>query len=252
LLGGAAQLLSLNETSLALVGTLLTLTISLQTENEQTSEGSAALVAAAGPGSAGQSLLGPSPSLDESEALGDTSGQAVANAPNPLSWARFVIGVDQAIEKLRSEADQRLLEEQQPPKAKPPGTTLLEDKDGARPRGSAAPVEPTVSGITSRSEAQTDRWEAIDAAIGSWGGPKATSDPLPVSVSRGTTVTNSPSSVAQLVERIGWAARLPYRDHNSGERVEIQVSRAATLVAASATAGWVLESRRSKRRMAKG
>ncbi|HKI18895.1 MAG TPA: VCBS repeat-containing protein, partial [Isosphaeraceae bacterium] len=40
--GGSAQLLTLNESSLALVGTLLTLTLDLQSETQQTSEGSTA------------------------------------------------------------------------------------------------------------------------------------------------------------------------------------------------------------------
>jgi hypothetical protein len=247
LLGGSAQLLSLNETSLALVGTLLTLTISLQTENEQTSEGSTAQAAAAVPGSAGQSLLGNTPSLDGPEALGETSGQSVAKGENPQSWARFVIGVDQAIEKLRSEADQRFLEEQQPPRAKQPGTTRLEQKDGAHQTGPAAPLETAVSGVTRRSEAQRGQWEAIDTAIGDWGGPKDASGLSPLSVTRGTTVPKSPSGVAELVERIGGATRLPGPHHDSGERIEIQVSSAATLVVVSASAGWVRESRRSKR-----
>ena len=47
--GGGAQLLSLNETSLALIGSLLTVTLETQNESEQSSEGATAQVASAGP-----------------------------------------------------------------------------------------------------------------------------------------------------------------------------------------------------------
>jgi len=244
--GGSAQLLSLNETSLALVGTLLTLTIELQTENEQTSEDSAAQVASAGPGSAGQSLVGPNQATEGAEEVADFSTTSGANAPNALSWARYVTGVDQAIEKLRNEADQRLRQEQQRAKAQAPGTTLLEEDGGARQIESATSLEPAVSGVRRRSEAEPVGWGTIDAAIRSLGQEEATSYRSLVPISHGTTVTNSPSLVPQLVELNGYAKLFAWRDDDAAERVTIQVSRAATLVAISVTAGTVLESR-SKR-----
>src|SRR5262249_13151416 len=53
--GNSAQLVSLNETSLALIGSLLTVTLETQNESEQSVEGTNAQVASTGPGTAGQS-----------------------------------------------------------------------------------------------------------------------------------------------------------------------------------------------------
>ena len=55
---GSPQLLSLNETSLALLGTFLTVTLETQNDTEESVEGETAAVAAAAPGGAGQSLFG--------------------------------------------------------------------------------------------------------------------------------------------------------------------------------------------------
>jgi large repetitive protein len=254
--GASPQLLSLNESSLALVGTLLTVTLELQSETEQTSEGSTAQVASAGPGSAGQSLLGAIRTPEESEVLDDASAQATANPPTPLSWARYVTGVDQAIEALRNEADQRLLEEQKPAKAEEPGTTLLEEDGGARQTVPATSLEPAASEVSRRSAAIPDLWEAIDAAIGSLGQQKATSyrSLLSTTPTPGPAVTKPSSFVPQLVELNGLANLFPRLDDDPSQRVEVQVSRAATVVAISATAGWVLENRskRSVRRLVAG
>ncbi|MFI5457562.1 MAG: beta strand repeat-containing protein [Isosphaerales bacterium] len=247
--GGSAQLLSLNETSLALIGTLLTITLDSQSESEQSAEGSAAQVASAGPGAAGQSLVGPNHPSEEAEDFADFSAPPAANAATALSWARYVTGVDQAIEKLRNEADHRLLQEEQPAKAQEPGTTLLEEDGGARQTDSATSLdlEPTVSGASHRSETGPDRWDVIDAAIGSLGQEEATSyrSLLPITV--GSTVTRSTTPVSQLVELNGREQRFPRLDDDPSQRVEIQVSRAAALAAILATAGKVLESSRSKR-----
>ena len=107
--GASAQLVSLNESSLALLGTLLTITLET-TDTEGAVEG---VAAASGPGGAGQSLYGRTDSSDEIEELGDSIAVKGANSPSQSTWARYVTGVDQAIEKLRSEADARLLQEQQ-------------------------------------------------------------------------------------------------------------------------------------------
>ena len=114
--GASAQLVSLNESSLALLGTLLTITLET-TDTEGAVEG---VAAASGPGGAGQSLYGRTDSSDEIEELGDSIAVKGANSPSQSTWARYVTGVDQAIEKLRSEADARLLQEQQAPKARRP------------------------------------------------------------------------------------------------------------------------------------
>jgi hypothetical protein len=241
--GASPQLLSLNESSLALVGTLLTVTLDLQSETEQTSEGLTAQVAGAGPGSAGQSLVGSNRTPEESEVLDDISAEATANAPSALSWARYVTGVDQAIEALRNEADQRLLEEQGPAKAEEPGTTLLEEAGGARQTDSAASLEPAVSELSRRSAPEPDRWKAIDAAFGSLEQEEATSYRSLLPTALETPVTKPPSFVPQLVELNGLANPFPRPDHDPSQRVEIQVSTSATVVAISATAGWLLENR---------
>jgi len=245
--GGSAQLLSLNETSLALIGTLLTITIESQNASEQSVEGSAAQVASAGPGSAGQSLIGPNHPPEDAEEFADFSTPPAANAQTaPLSWARYVTGVDQAIEKLRNEADHRLLEEKLPAKAQEPGTTLLQEDGGARQTDSATSQEPAVSGASRRSETGPDRWEVIDAAIGSLGQEEVTSYRSLLPITLGSAATRSSTPVSQLVELNGRDKLFPRLDDDPAQGVEIQVSRAATLVAILATAGKVLE-RRSKR-----
>ena len=116
--GGGAQLLSLNETSLALVGILLTVTLETQNESEESSEGAAALVASsAGPGAAGQSLIGRGRSSNELDEVEGDPGLQLEKPPFMSTWARFVTGVDQAIETLRDEADARLRQEQEPAKS---------------------------------------------------------------------------------------------------------------------------------------
>jgi len=242
--GASLQLLSLNESSLALVGTLLTVTLELQNETEQTSESATAEVGSAGPGAAGQSLLAFNRSPEVSELLEESSAQPTgAAAPNPLSWARYVTGVDQAIETLRDEADRRLLEEQLPAKAEEPGSTLLKEDAGARQTGSAASLEPAVSAVNRRSAPKPDRWKAIDAALGSLAQEVDASYRSLLAATLRATVTQSISFVPHLVELNGFANLIPRLDDDRSQRVEIQVSRAAALVAISVTAGKLLENR---------
>ena len=170
--GGGAQLLSLNDASLALVGTLLTVTLETSSESEQSVEGVTAQVASAGPG-AGQSLVGQSRSSDGLDELdADSAGRQGENPPSMSSWARIVTGVDQAIETLRNEADARLRQEQEPPKPTAPA---------ARPATPGAPRASTLNGhdeseqaeavelaAIRRIEAERDRLEAVDLAVISW------------------------------------------------------------------------------------
>jgi hypothetical protein len=162
-------LLSLNASSLALVGTFLTVTLDLQTETSESSEGTAALVAAAS-GSAGQSLTSAFGNTEDN--FGEYSELANSNGAQPPSasaWSRYVTGVDQAIERVRSEADERLLEEKQPSKGSAPGTTLLEQGGGAtEAAGTATFVEEAAFEAGRRLKAERDRFDAIDNTLGAW------------------------------------------------------------------------------------
>jgi hypothetical protein len=165
--GGSGQLLSLNETSVALVGTLLTLTLDLQTETQESAEAATAGVASSGSGGAGQSIMSSSGSRDISDLPGDTTDEAAATPPNPMSWARFVIGLDEAIEDLRKEADQRLFQEQQPAKTDP-DTTLFQpyDTDPTPVKTSFRQRDPI--GVSRTPATIEDRLDAVDQMIGSW------------------------------------------------------------------------------------
>ena len=232
-LAAAPQLVSLNETSLALVGTLLTLTLELQNENESSLEGAAALVASGSGASAGQSLLGQSRFAEEFGDTGDATAPPGANPQN--SWARFVIGLDQAIEKLRAEADERLRQEQEPANSQEPGTTLHDENDGARQTGAAAFLEHVESEAHRRLETDGARFRAIDVAIGSWAQNGPTTSKLPVPVIPGIACAKTPMRVPAFVEPEGRARLFPSVDNEHAERVAIPVSRVTAMVAISAT-----------------
>jgi hypothetical protein len=87
--------------------------------------------------------------------------------PVQASWSRYVTGVDQAIERVRSEADARLQEEQQP-KAQTPGTSFLEEDDGAGRKTPAAFVKEAAVEAGRIIKAKRTLIEAIDFAIGTW------------------------------------------------------------------------------------
>ncbi len=164
----SAQLLSLNESSLALVGTLLTVTLELQSETEESSEGAAALVAATS-GSAGQSLIGMFRLSEEGlEELAEIAGLPGAQVPAAAAWAQYVSGLDQAIERVGREADEQLLQEQPPQPAGGPGTSLLEQDDAAGQAGTATFVEEAALEAGRRVKAERDRLEAIDNSLCSW------------------------------------------------------------------------------------
>ena len=129
----SAQLLSSTEGSLALIGSLLT--ISLETTDDS-SEGSTAEVASAGPGAAGQSLFASLRTPENPDVLlEDPVAQPAVVAAPELAWARYVMGLDQAIESIRAEVDARLIQEAQPANAVEPDTTLLEEEAPARAAG---------------------------------------------------------------------------------------------------------------------
>jgi hypothetical protein len=231
---GAAQLVSLNSTSLALVGTLLTFTLNLQNENQESAEGLAALVAAA-PGSApGQSLLGQSRYPEAFGETGDTSAPTGANLQ--ASWARFVSGVDQAIEKLQSEADERLRQEQQPVKADEPGAAQSHDSRDAQQKASAALLDPIASEARRRLLAQRDRLQAIDVAMASWTPGGLGTVPSLVANIPGPTTTRTVAPAEPFDARHDRAKPLRARRNSETGRLDAPLSRMTALAALSATA----------------
>jgi hypothetical protein len=247
----SATLLSLNQSSLALVGTLLTVTLELQSETVESSEGAAALVAAAS-GGAGQSLTSTfSNPEEELEELAEITAAPGAQPPAAAAWSRYVSGLDQAIERVRSEADERLFQEQLPAKAAAPGTTLLEQDDAAGPTGTATFVEEAALEAGRRVKAEGDRLEAIDNSIGAWTreSPTAlrsllptappwafTKSPTPVAQVAPHERSGSPTLLSRLVEFDDRGVLCPAEKDDHSQQEEIRVSRMATLVAFSATA----------------
>ena len=167
--GASASLVSLNESSLALLGTMLTITLeTTSNENEGGVEAGAA-VGASGSGGAGQSLNSRLSSQDEFGEMSEMPPLTSPGVPVQASWSRFVTGVDQAIERVRSEADARLQEEQQQPKAQAPGTSFLEEDGGGGRRTPAAFVKEAAIEAGRIIKVKRTLIEAIDFAIGTWG-----------------------------------------------------------------------------------
>ena len=122
--------------------------------------------APSGSGGAGQSLYPRLSSSDEFAEMSDVPSLTGPGLPVQASWSRYVTGVDQAIERVRSEADARLLEEQQQPKPKQPGTSFLEEDDGAGRKTPAAFVKEAALEAGRIIKAKRTLIDAIDFAIG--------------------------------------------------------------------------------------
>jgi hypothetical protein len=153
-----------------------------------------------------------------------------------MSWARYVIGLDEAIESIRNEADARLLEEQQPAKAEPPGTTLLEPDDVAAPPVRTSALEQAVFATSRRVEAIDDRLEAIDTTIGSWERPDPASLQSIFPRLPDSTITKSPAPSSRVVRVQDRAELIPTLEAEPSRLDESQVGKVATLVALSALA----------------
>jgi len=252
----SATLVSLDQASLALVGTLLTVTIDLQSETVESSEGTAALVAAAS-GSAGQSVIGMfhNPE-DELEALGDYAAASDAQPASAAAWARYVSGVDQAIERVRSEADERLFQEHQPSNSAAPGTTLL-PKNGAdeQPVATATFVEEAALAAFRGLKAARDRLEAIDKSLRAWTREGPTALRALLAADRPAIASGSPALVPYTAanQRFGspssssWFAgfgdRGPVVPTGQGDLAEPQKLRASRIVTLAAFAATALAAR---------
>ena len=234
--GGSAQLLSLNDTSLALVGTLLTLTLEMHDETEQSSEGATALVGSAGPGASGQSLLGLGRTPEEWEESENTSDEPAVSAQPALSWARFVMGLDQAIEAIRKEVDARLLQEKESAKTEDPDAIFLDQNEAARPAETTSSREQAVLGADRWFDADEMRSGAVDAAIAAWGLAEPASARSVFPVLPDSTITRAAERGPRVLELKDGATLFHSDDVDRSQLVEVQISRAVTLAAISAIA----------------
>ncbi len=235
-ISGAAQLLSLNETSLALIGTLLTFTIESPSESEQTAEAAAAQAAASGPSSSGNTVAWTTRSSEDYDEFADLIASNQPILQSAPAWARYVSGVDQAIERVRSEADERLRQEQQPAKPEQPGTSFLDEDSGSPKPGTSTFLQPTAPRAGQGSLANRELLAAIDVAIGSWvrqGRTAVASVPLGFVL---RPVTKSASAVSRLLKAESPSWQFPGLEPEHSQRAEIRVSRLAGLIGISLTA----------------
>ena len=230
----SAQLLSSTEGSLALIGSLLT--ISLETTDDS-SEGSTAEVASAGPGAAGQSLFA---SLNTPEnpdvLLEDPLAQPAVVAAPEVAWASYVMGLDQAIESIRAEVDARLLQEAQPANAVEPDTTLFEEEAPAQAPVSTSSIEQAGAWSDDWFDAEDQRLDAIDRTIGAWGVTESTNPDSLFPTLPDKTLRKSPAASGRHIEVTDRANLFPDLEIDQSQPVEIEVSRAVTMVAISAVA----------------
>ncbi len=236
--GASASLVSLNESSLALLGTMLTITLETTTSEEEGVEAGAS-AAPGGSGGAGQSLLSRSSGPDEMTEMSEVPPITSPGLPIQPSWSRYVTGVDQAIERVRSEADARLREEQQQPSAKQPGTSFLEDDDGAGRKAPAAFVKEAAIEAGRIIKAKRSLIEAIDFAIGTWSRGSLKAVQSLFSKDTGPKVATPGAPAQEVVENAGRVTTVPRLDHERPQGDEIQPSGLAVagviyLTAASA------------------
>ncbi len=180
----AAQLVPLQESSLALVASLLTLTVSTSTVELATlsAESESAVSVAVAPSSSatlGQSVSGQS-GHDSSESDEAENAGQFADGVNPVlpiasPWERFMLGLDAALEQFRGEFQSRILRpKNQPTERDHPTATPSSDRSrpGAPTGFRSIPTAlPKSSGGASIDSAQPgNRGQDIDAGIDSiWG-----------------------------------------------------------------------------------
>ena len=185
--GGPAQLflLPLNESSLALVGTLLTVVLDIPTNAtltitaEDQAAVSSSVVAAP---SFGQDPDTPGNNDEPGSDEGVESQAANPVAQGPIGWSRFILSIDKAFDRIRNENQDALF---------PDGDGVDEDEVSDQlsgtPRHNPAQVSPPVDRITAL---------AVDEAIGShWAVAPTNSGP---SLSLSPELANPAPQVEQL------------------------------------------------------
>ena len=233
--GASASLVSLNESSLALLGTMLTITLETTTSEEGGVEAGAA-VGASGSGGAGQSLYSRLSSQDEFGEMSEMPPLASPGVPVQASWSRFVTGVDQAIERVRGEADARLQEEQQQPKTQTPGTSFLEEDDGAGRQTPAAFVKEAAIEAGRIIKAKRTLIEAIDFAIGTWSRGSLRAVQSLLSTDKGPRVETPSTSPQEAVAHADRITAVPRLDDERVPGDEIRPSGLAVVGAIYVTA----------------
>jgi hypothetical protein len=188
-------------------------------------------VAGVGPGAAGQSLIGQSRSISGLDEFGDTAGQPSGKEAHPLSWARYVIGLDQAIETIRNEADERLKHEAKPAAPKEPGTTQLEPENSARPTDTTTFRGESGLGRNRGSLGEADQVEAVDVALSTWGRQEPAWMQSLLPETQGAANTESSPPLSRFEDVIGRASFLRSLNEGYSGLVDKPGSRLAALVA---------------------
>jgi len=147
-INNVAQLVPLNESSLALVGTLLTLTIASpgsEINLESAETGAGASVAAAASVSLGQGAYRQSGRDDagsgDGDNVADVEAAAIPASSSASAWERFILGLDEALERFRREFQGRILRPDEPKAAPDPADSQPTD-------GSSSGDGPMSSGST--------------------------------------------------------------------------------------------------------
>jgi hypothetical protein len=174
-------------------------------------------------------------------ALEDTSAEPAVNAPPALSWTRFVMGLDQAIEAIRRNIDARLLQEEEPAKTEEPDATLLDQENATRPIETNSSRERAAWEGNRWFDAEANRLDAVDAAIGSWRLAEPSSAQSVFPILSESTLTRLPNRTLRVVELKDGATLFPSDDVDRSQLVDVQLSRAVTLVAISAIAATARE-----------
>jgi hypothetical protein len=262
---GVAQLVSLQETSLALVGTLLTLTI--DSSAGETEAGAALASLSAAPASLGQSI-GARASINGLESDGNelqplTPDDPGARQPTPTApaWQRYTLGTDEAIERFDREHPALSPGSNKEPSATKPGSGPKET--GVAPQEGGDLGQSWISAAAEDLRAKAaDRvidllcgdarhavsrsWWSEDATV--WAGlALAATDPIATAQATGSALLRSLAvfSHALVPADQEGAVRLPIRRIPNcgwalfGRNVEAPMATPAAMVLASVIAGYI-------------
>ena len=164
---------------------------------------------------------------DDIVEMGELVAVAGASLPTQASWARYVTGIDQAIERVRSEADARLLQEQQPPKVEQPGTSFLEEDNGSGQKSPAEFVKEAAIEIDRRIKVESSLMKAIDLALGGWKQDQLPALRVLVPTGTGPGVPSSSTFEQEVVPPADHATAATHLDNDRSERVETDGSEIA-------------------------
>ena len=132
-------------------------------------------------------------------------------------------------------------QEEEPAKAEEPDATLLDQDNATRPRETTSSRERAVWEASCWFDAEQNRSDAVDAAIGSWrlADPSSAQSVFPILPD--STLKRSPHRTLRVLGLKDGATLFPSDDVDRSQLVDVQVSRAVTLVAISAIAATARE-----------